>query len=286
MNLQPVKAKRILFPEADRSHQNRYGMKRILKRIAGLFKVDLEKDSAKYWKLSSYDARVQDYSHWCGSARWDEKKWIEYGESNIRFALEKIETVEGPGFLERARTGEALEWGCGGGSNILALYRHFPRVSGLEIAAPTIEECLRQARRRGIKNFNGILIDSGRPESVLKKIRRDSLDFIFSTAVFQHFPSKDYTARVLRVMNAILKCGAPAWIQIREFDGSPKLRQKEADYAANMIYMTSFTFAEFSEMVKDCGFILMWAGKDESDGKDDHAFYLIRKAFSLTNGSP
>jgi hypothetical protein len=87
-------------------------------------------------------------------------------------------------------------------------------------------------------------------------------------------------------MNAILKNGAPAWIQVREFDGSPKLRQKENDYASNMIYMTSFTFGEFSKMIKDCGFSLLWHGRDNSIENDDHVFYLIRKAFPLTNGSP
>jgi hypothetical protein len=260
-------------------------MKGVLKKIAGLFKEDLERDAAKYWKLSSYDSRVQDYSHWCGSARWDEAKWLEYGEGNIRFALGKINAIEGADFLEKAATGEALEWGCGGGSNVVALSRRFLRVCGLEIAAPTLEECSDQAKRRGIVNFRGILIESGLPESVLKLIESESLDFVFSIAVFQHFPSKDYTARVLRVMNAILKSCALAWIQVREFDGSLKLRQKETDYAANMIYMSSFTCEEFSAMIKACGFSLLWHGKDESVEDDDHVFYLIRKAFPLTNGS-
>jgi len=261
-------------------------MKRVLKKIAGLFKEDLERDSARYWKLSSYDPRVQDYSHWCGSARWDETKWLEYGQSNIRFALEKINIAEGRSFLERAGNGEALEWGCGGGSNIISLYNYFPRVWGLEIAAPSIEECQTQVKRRGISNFKGILIESGNPESVLKAVKTESLDFIFSTAVFQHFPSKEYTVRVLRVMRALLKNGALAWVQVREFDGSPKLRQKETDYASNMIYMTSFTCEEFSEVIKNCGFDLLWYGRDDAIENDDHAFYLIRKAFPLTNGSP
>lgn len=257
-------------------------MKRFIKKIRGLFKEDIESDSAKYWNLSSYDSRVQDYSHWCGSARWDESRWLEYGESNIRFALDtidKIDLLEGEAFLKRAKTGHALEWGCGGGSNVVALYKYFSLVSGLEIAAPTLDECRFQVKRRGIPGFNGILMESGRPESVLELLKVESLDFIFSTAVFQHFPSKDYTARVLRVMNAMLKEGALAWIQVRDFDGSPKLRQKENDYASNMIYMTSFTVAEFSSMLKDCGFSLLWHGRDESLESDDHIFYLARKAF-------
>ncbi len=283
MSLRTVKAKPYIEGLRRREPKR---MKRVLKKIAGLFKEDLERDSSKYWKLSSYDPRVQDYSHWCGSARWDEARWLEYGESNIRFALEKINVSEGRAFLERAGKGEALEWGCGGGSNIIALYKYFPRVWGLEIAAPSIGECETQLKRRGISNFKGILIEEGNPGSVLKALKTESLDFIFSTAVFQHFPSKEYTAQVLGVMRALLKNGALAWVQVREFDGSPKLRQKETDYASNMIYMTSFTREEFSAVIKNCGFDLLWCGRDDSIENDDHAFYLIRKAFPLTNGSP
>ena len=289
MSLRPVKAKRYgLKTEGFHNLLKVKGMKRILKKITGLFKEDPERDSVKYWELSSYDSRVQDYSHWCGSARWDEFKWLEYGRDNIRFALDTIDTInmiEGPDLLEGADKGHALEWGCGGGSNVIALFRHFPRVSGLEIAAPTLEECRSQLKRRGIANFNGILIESGRPESALELVKGESVDFIFSTAVFQHFPSKDYTARVLRVMNAVLKPGAAAWIQVREFDGSAKLRQKETDYASNMIYMTSFTREEFTTMAKECGYNLLWHGRDESIENDDHLFYLLHKAFPPGNPS-
>lgn len=260
-------------------------MKRILRKIVGLFKGDLESDSAKYWELSSYDSRVQDYSHWCGSARWDKLKWLEYGHNNIRFALNTINTIEGPAFPEGADKGHALEWGCGGGSNVIALFESFPRVTGLEIAAPTLEECRSQVKRRGLGGFNGVLIESGRPEAALGLVKSESVDFIFSTAVFQHFPSKEYTARVLRVMNAILKHGALAWVQVREFDGSAKLRQKENDYASNMIYMTSFTREEFAAMVEGCGFSLLWHGRDDSIENDNHVFYLLRKAFPPKNPS-
>lgn len=261
-------------------------MKRILKKLSGLLKEDLESDSAKYWNLSSYDSRVQDYSHWCGSSRWDESRWVSYGERNVGFALEKIREAAGPAFSvfrETAAAGEALEWGCGGGPNVIALYRHFARVSGLEIAAPTLDECRRQVKGRGVADFRGILIESGRPESALNMIEKDSLDFILSIEVFQHFPSKDYTARVLKVMNAILKSGAHAWVQVRDFDGSPKLRQKETDYAANMIYMTSFTGEEFSRMSNGCGYRILWHGRDEHVQGDDHTYYLLQKAFPPGN---
>ncbi len=257
-------------------------MRRILKKLSGLLKGDLESDSADYWSLSSYDARIQDYSHWCGSSRWAESRWIDYGERNVGLALEKIREAAGPAFSEfrdSSAAGEALEWGCGGGPNVVALHRHFARVTGLEIAAPTLEECRRQASVRGIAGFRGILIEAGRPESALKMIGEDSLDFIFSIEVFQHFPSKEYTSRVLKVMNAILKSGAIAWIQVRDFDGSPKLRQKQEDYAANMIYMTSFSREEFSRMSEDCGYRVMWSGRDDRVEVDDHAYYLLRKPF-------
>ena len=259
---------------------------RVLKKIKGILRQDPEADAVSFWKLSSYDSRIQDYSHWCGSSRWNTERWSEYGRRNVGFALGTILEASGPAFIEQARTGSALEWGCGGGANVIALYEYFREVSGVEIAGPTLEECRRQAMRHGKKNFQGCLIDSGRPESALEKIGRGSLDFVLSIEVFQHFPSKDYTARVLQVISELLKDGALAWIQVRDDDGSPKLRQKHADYAANMIYMTSFTAEAFSRMGEKCGFTLVWNGRDASAGGDDHAYYLMRKGFPLTKGSP
>lgn len=258
----------------------------LLKKIKGILRQDPEADAVSFWKLSSYDSRIQDYSHWCGASRWNTERWSEYGRRNVGFALRTIRESFGPAFIEKARTGSALEWGCGGGANVIAMYEYFREVSGVEIAGPTLEECRRQAMRHGKKNFQGCLIDSGRPESALEKIQRGSLDFILSIEVFQHFPSKEYTARVLRVISELLKDGALAWIQVRDDDGSPKLRQKDADYAANMIYMTSFPTEVFSRMVEKCGFTLVWNGRDASAGGDDHAYYLIRKGFPLTKGSP
>ncbi len=46
-------------------------------------KRNLEKDAGLYWNLSRHDERVQDQSHWAGSARWPRKRWLEYGEFNF-----------------------------------------------------------------------------------------------------------------------------------------------------------------------------------------------------------
>lgn len=256
-------------------------------KIKGLLRTDLESDSVSYWKLSSYDRRVQDYSHWCGaSTRWDAARWSEYGRRNMRFAMEKTVQSRGPSFLEKARKGIALEWGCGGGANVIALYDYFAGVAGVEIAAPTLDECARQTAARGKAGFRGVLIEAGKPESALSEIGHDSIDFAVSIEVFQHFPSKAYAARVMQTIYTLLKPGAPAWIQVRHDDGSPRLKQKESDYAANMIYMSSFTTDEFRRMAADVGFNILWFGRDEETAGDDHAYYLVEKAFPLTKRSP
>ena len=55
-----------------------------------------------------------------------------------------------------------------------------------------------------------------------------------------------------------MRTEAHGLVQVRYFDGSEKLRQKESDYAKNVIYMTSFTTAEFSALLAETGFVLFW----------------------------
>ena len=151
-------------------------------------KRNLEKDAGLYWNLSRHDERVQDQSHWAGSARWPRKRWLEYGEFNFGLVENFFRQFAPPeaagGFASKA----ALDWGCGGGANMSALCRHFRRVVGVDISQPTLDECRRQLQRSGLSNFETALVDAARPRQVLDGLGRDAVDFFFSVAVFQHFP--------------------------------------------------------------------------------------------------
>ncbi len=240
-------------------------------------KKSLEKDAGLYWSLSRHDERVQDQSHWAGSARWPRQRWLEYGEFNFglveTFFRQFAPSEAAGGFTSKT----ALDWGCGGGANMSALCRHFRRVVGVDISQPTLDECTRQLTRGGLSNFETVLVDAARPSQVLDRVGREAVDFFFSVAVFQHFPSKAYTKEVLETAAGFLREGGHGFVQVRYFDGSEKLRQKDGDYAKNVIYMTSFTTEDFSALLAGTGFTLLGSMRDLDGPTDCHEYYFFRK---------
>ncbi len=82
---------------------------RICRHEEGSMKRNLEKDAGLYWNLSRHDERVQDQSHWAGSARWPRKRWLEYGEFNfglVRSFFQQYATSEiAEGFASKDGTG-------------------------------------------------------------------------------------------------------------------------------------------------------------------------------------
>ena len=240
-------------------------------------KKSLEKDAELYWNMSRHDERVQDQSHWAGSARWPRRRWLEYGEFNFglvqNFFMQFAPTELAGGFASKT----ALDWGCGGGANMSALCRHFRRVVGVDISQPTLDECTRQLNRSGLSNFETALVDATQLRLVLDEVGEEAVDLFFSVAVFQHFPSKAYTKEVLETAAGLMRRGGHGLVQIRYFDGSEKLRQKEGDYAKNVIYMTSFTTAGFSALLAETGFALLGSMRDLDGPKDCHEYYFFRK---------
>ena len=237
----------------------------------------LEKDAGHYWDLSRHDERVQDQSHWVGSARWPRDKWLEYGECNAGL-IEGFFNRHAPASMAGGFGSKtAMDWGCGGGANMSALCRRFRCVIGVDISRPTLEECSRQLNRCGLSNFGTVFADAARPQRVLEEVGRDAVDLLFSVAVFQHFPSKSYTKGILEIEAGLIREGGHGLVQVRYFDGSEKLRQKESDYAKNVIYMTSFTTGEFSSLLAETGFTLMASERDLDGPKDRHEYFFFRK---------
>ena len=237
----------------------------------------LDQEAAQYWNLSRYDERIQDQSHWCGSARWDRDRWLRYGEFHEGLFLSYLRKFTEPEYFGSLRGRTALDWGCGGGANTRTLCLHFGSVIGVDISEPTTAECERRMRSFGLQNFRGIFFEAHRPEALLEPLGREAVDFVFSVAVFQHFPSRPYALRVLGVMERLMKPGAFGLIQVRYFDGSEKLRQKEDDYARNVIYMTSFTTDEFAGELNASGFTLLCSERDLDRPEDCHEYFFFQK---------
>jgi len=237
----------------------------------------LDQEAGQYWNLSRYDERLQDQSHWCGSARWDRNRWLRYGAFHEGLVLSYLGKFTGPEYFESLRGRTALDWGCGGGANARTLCLHFGSVIGCDISEPTTAESERRIRSFGLKNFRSVFFEAHRPEALLESLEREAVDFVFSVAVFQHFPSKAYALRVLGVMERLMKPAAFGLIQVRYFDGSEKLRQKEDDYARNVIYMTSFTTDEFTGQLNTAGFKLLGSERDLDHPEECHEYFFFRK---------
>lgn len=252
-------------------------IRRMAKAFKQKFQGDLEKDSGMYWQLSRQDSRIQDQSHWCGVRRWGRDRWLEHGKFHYDLIVKYMDSFAGPASVKMFHRQAALEWGCGGGANVRLLCENYRQVYGIEVSEASLEECGRQMSALGFGNFNPVFFLSENPESVLDMVGPETVDLILSIAVFQHFPSKEYTQRVLTIMETLMKKEAVALIQVRYFDGSEKLRQKDSDYSKNVVYMTSFTTGEFSEQVSKAGLTVLVSERDIDNDDDCHEYFFIQK---------
>ncbi len=243
----------------------------------GVRKKGLEEEAREYWKLSEYDERLQDQSHWLGSARWARERWLAYGDFHRDLVLRFLNEHAPAGYTDHLVDRTALDWGCGGGANLRALCGVFGRTVGVDVSEATVAQCERQLRLLGCENFTTLCFPVDRPGTALERLGPASFDFVFSAAVFQHFPSRGYTLRVLETMEKLMRPGAFGLIQVRYDDGSIKLQQKENDYAKNVIYMTSFKEGEFAERLKTAGLTMLSSGRDLDDPEDRHEYFFFRK---------
>jgi hypothetical protein len=230
---------------------------------------DLAIEAGQYWRQSEGRAWVQDMSHWRGHGRWaDQRAWASLGERHLEM-FHKLCALTG-------RTGKMrsmLEWGPGGGANAVAFAPHVRRFYGVDISPANLAECGRQLEVIGFADWRPIAIDAGRPEECLAAID-EPVDFVLSTAVFQHFPGKGYGVRVLGILNQLLASDGIALIQIRYDDGSEVLRCKTSDYEKNVVTFTSYRIEEFSRLASEAGLdpvsLVLKPG-------DCYAFYLLKK---------
>ena len=82
----------------------------------------------------------------------------------------------------------------------------------------------------------------------------EPIDLFVSTAVFQHFPTREYGADVLRAVADVLAPGALGCVQIRYDDGTPKYLQKQDSYYfARHVTFTSYPLDGFWDLIKSVG---------------------------------
>jgi hypothetical protein len=94
------------------------------------------------------------------------------------------------------------------------------------------------------------------PATIVTAITKP-VDIFFSTAVFQHFPSKDYAIEVLKAIRAVCAETAIGFIHIRFDNGTRRYRgiRDIKDYDKQHIRATSFPLDEFWTILSETGFV-------------------------------
>jgi Methyltransferase domain len=229
----------------------------------------LANDAREYWSASATSADQRDMSHWLGEGRWsDAGGWRRIGDEHFELYRKLVQLS---GRTSPIRT--MLEWGPGGGANAIRFAEGIPEFIGVDISEPNLKECARQLEAHGHHIFQGILVDAPNPEGVLAKSDKP-VDFFLSTAVFQHFPDKEYGVRVTKIAHQLLAKDGIALIQTRYDNGIELFKPKKNNYKSNVAYFTSYMIDEYWNIARDTGFrTLAVSLRPETN----YAFYLLAK---------
>jgi methyltransferase family protein len=203
------------------------------------------------WESHDDEQYRQDQSHWRGVGRWNEEKWTEWGQGTAQ-RMEELHHAAHRNWSSAAPP-VVLEWGPGGGANLYGLASRVSTMYGVDISAKNLEETGRVLAEIAGSHFVPILLD-GEPSTVVGLIDRP-VDLFFSTAVFQHFPSREYGAEVLRTVRQLMAPGGLGYVQIRFDDGTDRYRPKSlAEYRERHLTATSYSLSGFWDLLLDSGF--------------------------------
>ena len=204
-------------------------------------------DVAFVWNDNPNDQYRRDQSHWRDQGRWDPDTWAAIGRSSLASIRSAASMLGRP-----VPAGPLLEWGPGGGSNLLAFAGTSSMLYGVDIAPSNLAEAGRVlAELDSPPPFVPIVVGAD-PTAVADEIA-EPVDIFVSTAVFQHFPSREYGADVLRTVARALSPHAIGLIQIRYDNGSPRYAPKKADYKRQHITFTSYPLEEFWDLLVVAG---------------------------------
>ena len=158
-------------------------------------------------------------AEWNERATEDAHYYVAFGrreqdnEEFVSTAADIVRALETE--LKRIPTARrALEIGCGPGRLLRPMSRHFEEIHGVDIS----DEMIRRAQSNLAAHPNA----HPRQASDLSHFENDSLDFIYSYAVFQHIPSGEVVFNYLREVARTLKPGGIAHLQL---NGLPKTSQ-------------------------------------------------------------
>lgn len=201
------------------------------------------------WSASAREQILQRHSHWRGAPGFDDDAWLEIGRRTRGYVEELL--TERDDAAQRSSGLEVLEWGPGGGSNVVAMAPLTRRYIGVEISDPNLAECRRQAEAAGFEGFEAFHLQD-RPRSVADQVD-GPVDVLICTSVFQHFPSIEYGQEVLEAMRAVSHPGTVGVVQVRYAERSHR-RPPTGQYRDDYIHASIHPLPDFWWSLVRAGF--------------------------------
>lgn len=228
-------------------------------------------DAAAKWSDPGARDWAED-SHWRGSGRIDDARFAAIGVEHLALVDHLAGTVGGRPYL-----GRVLEWGAGGGANVVAFAPRASEFVAVDVAAASLPECARQVRAVCDTPVVQVLVDLAAPESALAAVPRP-VDLAVCLYVLELVPSPAYGMRVVGVLADALAPGGLAFVQIKYDTGRLRTRTRRRNYGRNSASMTTYRLEEF------------WTGADaagleplamtlvpENDLDERYAYLLLRR---------
>lgn len=229
-------------------------------------------EASAYWTDTS-DVGVRANAHWDDVGPFEvHGTWAAIGERHLDF-FDRMS-----GIPDHADLGTVVDWGCGGGANVVAFGARASCVFGVDVASETLEEASQRAAAAGLRHFSPILADIAAPEACLDRLPSDA-DLFLCTYVFELVPTKSYGSRLLDIAHHVLRPGGMAFIQIKYDDGHTRRpRGRYRDLVANA---TSYGIEEFWMLARGRGFepdLVKLLPIDELVDDRRYAYFLLVKS--------
>lgn len=223
-------------------------LQRTLSRV-GLVQPEsrISADAQEYWSDSG-GARWKANSHWRDAPVFDDggDLWSLLGRRHLEMFRRGIRLTGFDRPWDRV-----VEWGCGGGANAVHFARPAKEFVGVDVSADSLAECARQVAAHCDTPFRPVHVEVGSPEAVVDEI--GLCDVFLCCYVFELIPTPEYGERLLRIAAQLLRPGGLALIQVKYHDGGFWTRSRRRAYRSGVAGMTTYSIAEFWELVSLCG---------------------------------
>lgn len=232
----------------------------------------LARDAQQYWDHTDTE-HVAGFAHWRGRGLVAEERWLAMGRRHRDLCRDAV--IRSGGSWPPARL---LEWGCGGGSNLVTLADEVPELIGVDVSQSTLEECARQLGGTSA-NFTPVEIDVADPGRVVEQVA--PVDVLLCAYVMEVLPDEEYGCRLLGHFAELLLPGGVAVVQIKYRDRTSwRNRSRPASYALDPAGMTTYTLPQFWSAATDAGLdplYLTLVPVDELNHSGNYGYFVLQR---------